>query len=150
MVDVKTVRKALIYIVRDDTLAVFRHRDFPEAGIQVPAGTVKPGEGDEEAALREAREETGLDDLRFMQELGRELFDFTPFGRDELHDRGFFQVACGGPTPDEWSNYEEHDGLAEPTLFDFFWMPLHDAEAALIAGHGRMVGKVRKGTDDGG
>ncbi len=96
----KTVRKVLIYVVRGDSLAVFRHRDLPEAGIQVPAGTVKRGEGDAEAALREAHEETGLHGLRLVRELGRELFDFSPFGRDELHDRGFFHMICDRPTPE--------------------------------------------------
>ena len=38
--------------------------DAPEAGIQVPAGTVEADETPAAAALREAREETGLGDLR--------------------------------------------------------------------------------------
>jgi 8-oxo-dGTP pyrophosphatase MutT (NUDIX family) len=35
--------------------------DHPNAGIQVPAGTVEEGEAPEAAAVREAMEETGLD-----------------------------------------------------------------------------------------
>ena len=38
------VEKAFAYITRDDELLVFRHVDSPEAGIQVPAGTIEPGE----------------------------------------------------------------------------------------------------------
>ena len=33
-------RKVLAYVTRGDELLVFRHRDFPEAGLQVPAGTM--------------------------------------------------------------------------------------------------------------
>jgi len=54
--------KVLCYIVRDGQLLVFRHADYdPEhVGIQVPAGSIRHGESPEAAALREAREETGL------------------------------------------------------------------------------------------
>ena len=39
---------------------VFTHRDIPEAGVQVPAGTVEEGETLDAAVLREVHEETGL------------------------------------------------------------------------------------------
>ncbi|NDJ62254.1 MAG: NUDIX domain-containing protein [Chloroflexi bacterium] len=38
-------------------LLVFKH---PSAGIQLPAGTIEPGEHPEDAVMREVREETGL------------------------------------------------------------------------------------------
>jgi 8-oxo-dGTP pyrophosphatase MutT (NUDIX family) len=44
--------------------------DHPHAGIQIPAGTVEPGETPEEAVLREAAEETGLPKLVLSQYLG--------------------------------------------------------------------------------
>jgi len=46
---------------------VFEH---PTAGIQLPAGTLLPGEDSLTGALREAFEETGLDGLKFESELG--------------------------------------------------------------------------------
>jgi 8-oxo-dGTP pyrophosphatase MutT (NUDIX family) len=49
-------------------LLVFAH---PTAGVQVPAGTVEEGEAFEDAALREAQEETGLEHLRLLKELAR-------------------------------------------------------------------------------
>jgi 8-oxo-dGTP pyrophosphatase MutT (NUDIX family) len=36
------------------------HIQHPHAGIQIPAGTLEPGERPETAILREAEEETGL------------------------------------------------------------------------------------------
>jgi 8-oxo-dGTP pyrophosphatase MutT (NUDIX family) len=39
---------------------IFSHPDYPEAGLQVPAGTLEPGEHPEAGVLREAYEETGL------------------------------------------------------------------------------------------
>ncbi|MCG6498731.1 NUDIX domain-containing protein [Kitasatospora sp. A2-31] len=41
-------------------LLVFDHAGLPQAGTQVPAGGVQPGESPQEAALREVIEETGL------------------------------------------------------------------------------------------
>ncbi len=41
-------------------LLVFDHVGMPEAGTQIPAGGVRPGEGLEAAVLREVVEETGL------------------------------------------------------------------------------------------
>ncbi|AFR07336.1 NUDIX domain protein [Nocardiopsis alba ATCC BAA-2165] len=70
MSDVREVRdKALCYVVRDGRLLVFRHVDASpeEVGLQVPAGSVRPGETPEAAALREGREETGLTGLSYAR-----------------------------------------------------------------------------------
>lgn len=55
-------RKVLAYITNRQRLLVFSHLDIPEAGIQVPGGTLEDGESPEEGVLREAYEETGLED----------------------------------------------------------------------------------------
>ena len=44
--------KVLAYVTRGDELLVFRHRDFPAAGLQVPAGAIEEGEDPQDAALR--------------------------------------------------------------------------------------------------
>ena len=48
-------------------LLLFRH---PYAGIQIPAGTVEPGETPERAVLREIAEETGLAEVVLSRFLG--------------------------------------------------------------------------------
>ena len=48
-------------------LLLFRH---PYAGIQIPAGTVEPGETPERAVLREIAEETGLAEVVLSRSLG--------------------------------------------------------------------------------
>lgn len=48
----KTTRKAFAYITQGNSLLIFEHEDAPEAGIQVPAGSIEAGETPEEAALR--------------------------------------------------------------------------------------------------
>jgi 8-oxo-dGTP pyrophosphatase MutT (NUDIX family) len=54
------IYKVFAYTTNQNRLLVFRHRDFPKAGIQVPAGTVQINEELPAAVLREAYEETGL------------------------------------------------------------------------------------------
>ena len=51
----------LVYVEREDGLLVFDHRDHREAGTQVPAGGVRPGEDLIAAVRREVREETGVE-----------------------------------------------------------------------------------------
>jgi len=48
-------------------LLLFNH---PGVGVQIPAGTVEPGENPEIAAQREAAEETGLVNLLLVRSLG--------------------------------------------------------------------------------
>jgi 8-oxo-dGTP diphosphatase len=68
------ITKVVAYITRDNPtgereLLVFEHRDFPEAGVQVPAGTVKDGEKPEDAVMREVAEEIGLENCHLVKKL---------------------------------------------------------------------------------
>jgi 8-oxo-dGTP pyrophosphatase MutT (NUDIX family) len=72
------LRKVTAFITRgsgaDGGLLVFRHT---ASGVQVPAGTVEPGESFEDAVLREALEETGLADLKIVRFLGVRPYDLS-------------------------------------------------------------------------
>jgi len=71
MMTEKIILKVTAFIVKNDAntpeLLLFRH---PYAGVQIPAGTVNPGESPEDAVLREVREETGLKRIRIVKFLG--------------------------------------------------------------------------------
>lgn len=139
------VRKAFAYITSGTRLLVFTHPDHPEAGIQVPAGTMEQGEDPGDAALREATEETGLGGLRIGRWLGRDVFDATPFGREELHDRWFWHLEVAGDPPESWRHGEffAANGSSGPIAFDFFWVDLARPLPNLIAGHDRFVPELK-------
>ena len=88
----KVKYKAFAYITNRNRLLVFVHPFAPEAGIQVPAGTVKTNERPEEAVLREAFEETGLSGLVVESFLGEDERDMSDFGKDEIHHRYFYHL----------------------------------------------------------
>ncbi|MBI5302308.1 MAG: NUDIX domain-containing protein [Chloroflexi bacterium] len=73
--------KVTAFITRHDgdEVLLFEH---PYAGIQIPAGTVEEGEPFAQAALREAREESGLNELHvcaFLDTQETRLPDHLPF-----------------------------------------------------------------------
>ncbi len=134
------IRKAFAYITHGNRLLIFSHPLAPQAGLQVPAGTMLDCEQPVEAVAREAREETGLTDLRVVRFLGETRRDRADVRRAEIHHRFFFHLACDREPPERWQNYEPDpsDGT-EPPLFEFYWVPLPDGVPALIAGHGEML-----------
>lgn len=134
--------KVLCYIVRDGKLLVFRHTQYTyeEVGIQVPAGSIRLGETPGDAALREAREETGLTAFRIVRKLGEADYDISPY-RFEIQKRHFFHLELDSPTPERWASQEDHDGQQAATGFECFWIPL-EAAHILQSGQGALLGRL--------
>ncbi len=76
---VTEVGKVTAFVTRgtgvDAELLVFYHH---QSGIQVPAGTVEPGEHADDAVRRELWEETGLRDVRLVRALGAVRYHLAP------------------------------------------------------------------------
>jgi 8-oxo-dGTP diphosphatase len=136
--------KAFAYITHGDRLLVFRHPAAPDAGIQVPAGSVRAGETPEDAVVREAHEETGLTGLVLVCPLGEHRRDMSDFGLDEMHHRHFFHLRCTSTPPTTWHHHEREpsDGGSAPILFELFWARLPDGVPTLIADHGKHLPRL--------
>lgn len=144
----KVLKKVYTYILeqygRQFKLLVLEHVDNPEVGIQIPGGTVEQGEEIPSAALREAREETGLQDLQLVEKLGVVERDLSEFGIAEIHERHYFYFRCGNKTKPTWIAYEEtpSDGSPGPIPFCFYWVDLDDVPQ-LSGGQDEMLPTLR-------
>jgi 8-oxo-dGTP pyrophosphatase MutT (NUDIX family) len=134
--------KVFAYITNQNFLLVFSHPDFPEAGIQVPGGTVEPGEPLQEAVLREAYEETGLVGLKLIGYLGSCVYDMSPWGGHPSQQRHFFHLELDGQSPRVWQHHETSGGKRDPILFELFWAELPNGIPKLFADHGQMLSKL--------
>jgi 8-oxo-dGTP pyrophosphatase MutT (NUDIX family) len=117
-------------------LLVFTHRDNPEAGVQVPAGTANEGEEIEATLFREVAEETGLTGLHLERKLAQRDYIHPMTGN--IHERHFFHMLAPADTPDAWS-WIETSGDEVPDeegyVFNFSWLDL-DAEIELAGNQG--------------
>lgn len=139
------VRKAFAYITSGKKLLLFTHPDHPDAGVQVPAGTMQRGETASEAVLREAREETRLEHLDLGRWLGRDVFDAHRIGKHEVHDRWFWHIVAKGDVPESWRHGEifASNGTEGHTPLDYFWVDLRGPLPELTAEHDRFIPELK-------
>ncbi len=118
--------KVVAYITCRGHLLVFRQPKSPEAGIQVPAGTIDPGESPATAILREAHEETGLDGLTIRSFLGAREFQFRRnTGKRERVRRHYFHLECDtADVTRRWIHLEQtpSEGPPDPIPFELYWV----------------------------
>lgn len=140
----KRVQKVVVYVTHADRLLVFTHRDFPEVGVQVPAGTLEAGEDMADAALREAEEETGLTLKGPAKYLGTHDFDARIF-RPEIHERHFFHVEATAEDAarEPWLHFETKPsgGDMKEIAYRLYWTDI--ATAGLFAGQGAFLDKIK-------
>ncbi len=135
-----TLKKSLAYITHGNELLVFSQPEFPEAGIQVPKGTVDVGETPLQTVEREIIEETGLNTTIFQSFLGETYRDLSDYQKPIIEHRHFFHFILDGVKKDNWTHYELFDADSKaPILFSFFWLPIATAHTSLIADHGQLL-----------
>ncbi|GAB3555570.1 hypothetical protein GCM10027404_32750 [Arthrobacter tumbae] len=88
----REVEKAVCYVLHNNHLLVFTHNNVPltVTGVQVPAGSIKPGESPERAAVRELHEETDRPG-QILSSVGVQRYDLRPT-RNEIAVRHYFEM----------------------------------------------------------
>lgn len=126
--------KVLAYITRQQDkkrqLLIFSHLGFPEAGLQVPGGSVESEEDLQTAVLREVAEEAGLTEFSAIDYLGEKFF--VAHTKREIHQRHFFHLVINGQSPDRFLHHvsagEEDQGLA----FQYEWVALGEVPTLAV------------------
>ena len=138
------IQKVTAYITNGRRRLVFEHTEFPEAGVQVPGGSVEQDETPETAVMREAREESGLENLSLARYLGKRRFDWTEFGLDLIEERHFFHLHCPGQPAARWRHWELHpsQGPPEPIEFEFYWALGPDKIPVLAGNQGTLLSLI--------
>lgn len=134
--------KVLAYITNKNKLLVFNQPDHPEAGIQVPGGTVEEMEDIADAVIREVSEETGLNDFKLVKYLGSIERDMSDYGKNEIHHRHFFHITTEENENKTWQHIEKFNSERdEEILFNFYWADIDNAES-LIFSHAAMLNLI--------
>ena len=137
----KEKAKVIAYIFRmrnnQKELLVFSHKDFPEAGVQVVGGSIEKGETFGTALVREILEESGL----IIQETDLKKIGLTEYHRKdrlEINHRHYFEM-MSQDLPEKWTHKVVSDGADNGLLFDFFWLPIHEARERLVGNFGELL-----------
>ncbi|WJZ02958.1 NUDIX domain-containing protein [Corynebacterium freiburgense] len=132
--------KVFIYVFDRSLTHVlsFTQKHFPNAGLQVPAGTREPGEKLEECARRELYEESGLILNAPMMYLGQYLYDMGKF-KDETHLRNFFWIKSDLHWKLAWTNVDTANQGNAAMIANFRFIPVEESPSLLIADHGLLV-----------
>jgi len=138
-------RRVYAYVTGPKGVLILEHPSHPEAGLQVPGGTVETDESPQEAVVREVLEETTLKVVMTPVLLGRDTFDMREYGINEQQEAWFYQMQVNQPTADSWL-HEERFGAnqekIEPIPFRLYWAPLPYGGTPLIAHHDRYLNKL--------
>ena len=134
--------RVVAYVTWEEKLLVFEHTDYPEAGIQVPAGRPERNETLDQAVLRETMEETGLINLEIVKYLGSKLIDLKAVN-GEIDNRHFYHIEFSGESADSWIHYEENpsDGTPAPIEFRLYRVDV-DNPPELAWDHGLFLDKI--------
>jgi 8-oxo-dGTP pyrophosphatase MutT (NUDIX family) len=129
----KIYHKAYVYLTCGTELLVFSEPDHPEVGLQVPGGTLDPGESYLQGAIREFAEETGLNldiALDFLADQDH-FFENVPDCLDGLHRRRHFHGRIGEKPLQEWEHFEmSPSGGGPPIRFHLHWIDLFSVNAS--------------------
>ena len=123
-------RKVLAYITKEEDdgreILVFEQKDNPDAGLQVPGGTIEEDELLIDALYREIEEETGIprEDLELKGKVNKTKY--FPMNRDVVYERTIFHLSFIGNGQTRWEHLVESTGKDDGMTFCHRWIPVKD------------------------
>ncbi len=140
------VDKVLAYILKSKgnkkEILVFEHdKKWSEAGLQVPAGSVDPGEEIERAVLREAQEESGLEKVRVIKKIDEYIMYRNT--HEQFNRRHVFLLEPTTEVQESWSHSVQGDGIDKGMNFHFSWMPTSGIETSLAGSMGYSARRIK-------
>ena len=115
-------RRAVVYATRDregrPELLTIEALEYPEEGIQVPAGRIEHDESLEVGLLRELAEETGVSRARIVRELPDFECNYRTFSPNHA-----FHVTVEEETPDDWEHRVIGQGVDAGLTHHCRWVP---------------------------
>ena len=130
--------KVLAYITKDDhderKILVFEQIDHPEAGLQVPGGTVEENEPLIDALYREIEEETGIrrEQLQLNGKVNKMNY-FPVHRKGVMHERNIFHLTYIGEVRNEWDVCVSGSGSDQGMVFRCRWVPVNNLPALAAA-----------------
>ncbi|WP_210471498.1 NUDIX domain-containing protein [Sporosarcina sp. 6E9] len=124
----KTRRQVLAYITRGEEpnweILVFKQKDNPDAGIQVPGGTIESDEFIIDALYREIEEETGI--TRENLELKGKVIKnkYFPEHKNKIYERTIFHLSYIGDNDEKWEYIVKGNGRDEGMTFCHRFVPV--------------------------
>lgn len=140
--------KVRLFLIREGEVnhevLVFCEPDFPEAGTQVPGGTVDPGEELLKTVTREFYEESGIK----LDQKGWELIHsdllLHPQTREEQRENVFYRNSSKDAIDETFIHFVTGGGEDEGILFSYSWLDIDRAEVELIDWMGAQLKVLRK------
>jgi 8-oxo-dGTP diphosphatase len=122
-IDAIARRRVVAYVTREHEgrteLLTIEAEQYPEEGVQVPAGRIDHWETLEEGLRRELAEETGLTGVRVV----RELPDFE-CTYETFYENHAFHLVAEEETPQAWRHRIHGEGVDSGLVHLCRWVPL--------------------------
>ncbi len=124
----------LVKVIRGrPMLAAIRPRGKPEGLWALPKGKIDPGERPEETAVREVREETGVEGA-LVEKLGDVRYTYTRRGGTRVFKVVSFDLLRAGS-----GRIDEIDEQMRVEVDEARWLPLEEATRLLAYGGERQM-----------
>jgi 8-oxo-dGTP pyrophosphatase MutT (NUDIX family) len=141
------VRAVIFYRKPSLKVLVFDQPDYPEAGVQIPGGTVDPGEKLEETLERELVEETGVSFKGKRSFINSRVITHPVTGNEQREHTFCIEVSADSLS-ETWTHNVTGGGEDEGINFRYYWEEFSKAKEDLWCWMATQVSDVEASIND--